>query len=138
MSAFAQAATSAKSSTSFIGKWGLVAGAAALVVIILLPQPAGLSIAGQHMLGIFAFAVIVWMTESVEYAASSVMLVALMAFLLGTAPDPAHPDHILGTSGALSAAMVGFTNPAVALIAASLVIATAMTARSLISASLSL
>ncbi len=131
MSAFAQAATSAKSSTSFIGKWGLVAGAAALVVIILLPQPAGLSIAGQHMLGIFAFAVIVWMTESVEYAASSVMLVALMAFLLGTAPDPAHPDHILGTSGALSAAMVGFTNPAVALIAASLVIATAMTATEL-------
>jgi len=37
-----------------------------------------------------------------------------MAFLLGTAPDPAHPDHILGTSGALSAAMDGFTNPAVA------------------------
>jgi sodium-dependent dicarboxylate transporter 2/3/5 len=47
--------------------------------------------------------------------------------LLGTAPDPAHPDHILGTSGALSAAMDGFTNPAVVLIAASLVIATAMT-----------
>jgi solute carrier family 13 (sodium-dependent dicarboxylate transporter), member 2/3/5 len=66
------------------------------------------------------------MTESVEYAASSVMLVALMAFLLGTAPDPAHPDHILGTSGALWTAMDGFTNPAVALIAASLVIATAM------------
>lgn len=131
MSAVAQAATPARSSTSFIGKWGLAAGAAALVVIILLPQPAGLSIAGQHMLGIFAFAVIVWMTESVEYAASSVMLVALMAFLLGTAPDPAHPDHILGTSGALSAAMVGFTNPAVALIAASLVIATAMTATEL-------
>jgi sodium-dependent dicarboxylate transporter 2/3/5 len=104
-----------------------VAGAAALVAVILLPQPAGLSIAGQHMLGIFAFAVIVWMTEAVEYAASSVMLVALMAFLLGTAPDPAHPDHILGTSGALSAAMDGFTNPAVVLIAASLVIATAMT-----------
>jgi solute carrier family 13 (sodium-dependent dicarboxylate transporter), member 2/3/5 len=131
MSAIAQTATPAKSSTSFIGKWGLVAGAGALVAIILLPQPAGLSIAGQHMLGIFAFAVIVWMTESVEYAASSVMLVALMAFLLGTAPDPAHPDHILGTSGALSAAMDGFTNPAVVLIAASLVIATAMTATEL-------
>jgi sodium-dependent dicarboxylate transporter 2/3/5 len=131
MSAVAQIATPAKSSTSFIGKWGLVAGAVALVAIILLPQPAGLSTAGQHMLGIFAFAVVVWMTESVEYAASSVMLVALMAFLLGTAPDPAHPDHILGTSGALSAAMDGFTNPAVVLIAASLVIATAMTATGL-------
>ena len=131
MSAVAPGPTPAKSSTSFISKWGLVAGAAALVVIIMLPQPAGLSIAGQHMLGIFAFAVIIWMTESVEYAASSIMLMALMAFLLGTAPDPAHPDHILGTSGALSAAMDGFTNPAVALIAASLVIATAMAATGL-------
>ena len=83
------------------------------------------------MLGIFAFAVIIWMTEAVEYAASSIMLLALMAFLLGTAPDPAHPDRILGTSGALSAAMDGFTNPAVVLIAASLVIATAMTATGL-------
>jgi solute carrier family 13 (sodium-dependent dicarboxylate transporter), member 2/3/5 len=131
MSSIAQSAIPATQSASFLGKWGLVAGAAALVAIILLPQPAGLSIAGQHMLGIFAFAVIIWMTEAVEYAASSVMLVALMAFLLGTAPDPAHPDHILGTSGALSAAMDGFTNPAVVLIAASLVIATAMTATGL-------
>jgi anion transporter len=126
MSAGTQDSTPAKSSTSFASKWGLVTGGVVLVAIIMLPQPAGLSIAGQHMLGIFAFAVIIWMTESVEYAASSVMLVALMAFLLGTAPDPAHPDHILGTSGALSTAMDGFTNPAVALIAASLVIATAM------------
>jgi len=131
VSAVAPGPTTAQSSTAFIGRWGLVAGVAALVAIILLPQPAGLSIAGQHMLGIFAFAVIVWMTESVEYAASSVMLVALMAFLLGTAADSAHPDHILGTSGALSAAMDGFTNPAVVLIAASLVIATAMTATEL-------
>lgn len=126
MSAVTPSSTPAKSSTSLVSKWGLVAGGAVLVAIIMLPQPAGLSIAGQHMLGIFAFAVIIWMTESVEYAASSVMLVALMAFLLSTAPDPAHPDHILGTSGALSTAMDGFTNPAVALIAASLVIATAM------------
>ncbi len=124
--ATAQDATAARSSLSPAARWGLAAGTAALVAIVLLPQPAGLSIAGQHMLGIFAFAVIVWMTESVEYAASSVMLVALMAFLLGTAPDPAHPDRILGTSAALSEAMGGFTNPAVVLIAASLVIASAM------------
>ena len=71
MSAVAPGATPAKSSTSFVSKWGLAAGAVALVTIIMLPQPAGLSIAGQHMLGIFAFAVIIWMTESVEYAASS-------------------------------------------------------------------
>jgi anion transporter len=107
-------------------QWGLVAAVVALVAIVLVPHPAGLSIAGQNMLAIFAFAVIVWMTEAIDYAASSVILLALMAFLLGTAPDPAQPDRVLGTSRALSAALDGFTNPAVALIAASLVLATAM------------
>jgi solute carrier family 13 (sodium-dependent dicarboxylate transporter), member 2/3/5 len=106
--------------------WGLLIGVAALGAIIAMPQPAGLSVAGQHMLGIFAFAVIIWMTEAVEYAASSIMLMALMAFLLGFAPDPAHPERALGTGAALSVTLDGFTNPAVALIAASLVIAAAM------------
>src|SRR5580658_5654632 len=121
------AATAGPPRTSPLKNFGLLAATAALIAIVILPQPAGLSIAGQHMLGIFAFAVIVWMTEAVDYAASSVILMALMAFLLGFAPDPARPDHLLGTSHALSAALDGFTNPAVALIAASLVIATAMT-----------
>src|SRR5579862_1566042 len=111
---------------SWLKTWGLLIAVAALVAILALPQPAGLSVAGQHMLGIFAFAVIVWMTESVDYAASSVILMALIAFLLGTAPDPAHPDHLLGTRAGLSAALAGFTNSAVGLIAAALVMATAM------------
>jgi solute carrier family 13 (sodium-dependent dicarboxylate transporter), member 2/3/5 len=110
----------------FSKRWGLPAGVAALVAMVMLPQPAGLSIAGQHMLGVFAFAVIVWVTEAVEYAASSVILLAIMGILLGTAPDPTRPDRLLGTTAGLSAAMDGFTNPAVALIAASLVIAAAM------------
>ncbi len=126
VSAALQGADKGKPRTYPLKRWGLLAGAAALVAIIMLPQPAGLSVAGQHMLGIFAFAVIVWMTEAIDYAASSVILMALMAFLLGFAPDPAQPDHLLGTSHALSAALSGFTNPAVALIAASLVIAAAM------------
>lgn len=105
---------------------GLLVAAAALVAIVLMPQPAGLSIAGQHMLAIFAFAVIAWMTEAVDYAASAVILMALIAFLLGIAPDPAHPERLLGTNAGLSAALAGFTNTAVALIAASLVIAAAM------------
>lgn len=105
---------------------GLLAAAAALVAILLMPRPDGLSIAGQHMLAIFAFAVIVWMTEAVDYAASSVIVLGLIAFLLGIAPDTANPEHPLGTSAALSTALAGFTNSAVALIAASLVIAAAM------------
>ena len=112
-------------------RWGLLGGLAALVAIVLLPQPEGLSVAGQHMLGVFAFAVIVWMTEAVDYAASAIMLLALMAFLLGIAPDVAHPGHLLGTRAALSAALGGFTDSAVALIAAALVIAAGMTVTSL-------
>jgi anion transporter len=104
----------------------LLVGVAALVAIVAMPQPTGLSVAGQHMLGIFAFAVVIWMTEAVDYAASAIMLMALIAFLLGVAPDPAHPERALGTGPALAAALDGFTNPAVALIAASLVIAAAM------------
>ena len=122
-----RAAAPAGQTASFIKLAGLLGGLAALAILVLLPQPDGLSVAGQRMLGIFAFAVIVWMTEAIDYAASSIILMALIAFLLGTAPDPAHPDHLLGTPAALSEALAGFTNSAVALIAASLVIAAAMT-----------
>ncbi len=120
------AVPSSSGAKSSLRIWGLLLGIIALAAIVAMPQPAGLSVAGQHMLGIFVFAVVIWMTEAVEYAASSVMLVALIAFLLGIAPDPAHPEHVLGTSAALRAALDGFTNPAVALITASLVIAAAM------------
>lgn len=122
----AAANASAGTQRSSIRIWSLLVAVAALVGIVAMPQPQGLSVAGQHMLGIFVFAIVIWMTEAVEYAASSIMLMALIAFLLGTAPDPAHPERMLGTSAALAAALDGFTNPAVALIAASLVIAAAM------------
>ena len=36
------------------------------------------------MLAILGFAVIVWMTEALDYAVSAVVIAALMAFLLGT------------------------------------------------------
>jgi sodium-dependent dicarboxylate transporter 2/3/5 len=42
--------------------WGLLAATAALIVILLLPTPAGLPVAGHRMLAILAFAVIIWMT----------------------------------------------------------------------------
>src|ERR1700740_217193 len=116
-----------KTRNSPIQNIGLLAGTAALIAIVLMPQPEGLSVAGQQMLGIFGFAVIVWMTEAVDYTASCIILMALIAFLLGTAPDPARPNQLLGTDAALSAALSGFTNSAVALIAASLIIAAAMT-----------
>ena len=111
--------------------WGLVLAVAALVTVLLLPTPEGLSIAGQRMLAILAFAVIVWMTEALDYAVSAVVIAALMAFLLGLAPNPANPKVLLGTSAGLGLAFSGFANTALALVASALFIAAAMTSTGL-------
>ena len=60
-------------------------------MVLLLPTPEGLPVAGHRMLAMLVFAVIVWMTEAVDYAVSAVVIAALMAFLLGIAPNPANP-----------------------------------------------
>ncbi|HKT93043.1 MAG TPA: anion permease, partial [Paraburkholderia sp.] len=65
---------------------GLIAGVIALVVVLLLPLPDSLPPAGQRMLAILAFAVVVWLTEAVSYEASAIIITSLMAFLVGTAP----------------------------------------------------
>jgi anion transporter len=114
-------------------KWGgLAAALAALLIVLVLPAPAGLPVAGQTMLAILVFAVIIWMTEALDYAVSSVVIGALMVFLLAYAPDVAKPaGKAMGTSAALNLALSGFSNSAVALIAAACFIAAAMTATGL-------
>jgi len=107
--------------------WGLLAAIAVLFVILLLPQPAGLPVAGQRMLAVFGFAVIVWVTEALDYAISAVVIAALMALLLGTAPNPANPQALIGTVQGLTTAMSGFGNTALTLVAAALFLAAAMT-----------
>lgn len=111
--------------------WGLLVAIAALVVVILAPAPEGLSVAGQRMLAVLAFAVIVWMTETLDYAVSAVVIAALMAFLLGTSPSPTNPATLMGTSAGLGLAFSGFANTALALVAAALFLAAAMTATGL-------
>lgn len=106
---------------------GLLAGIAALVAVLLLPLPAELPTAGQRMLAILAFAVVIWITEAVSYEASAIMITALMAFLIGTAPTLADPGTPYGTSAAIGMALSGFSNSALALVAGALFIAAAMT-----------
>ena len=112
---------------SLVKRYALWFAAAVLLLIVLLPTPAGLPVAGQRMLGILAFAVIVWMTETVSYPVSAAILVTLMALLLGTAPPVAGPAKLLGTTGALGVALGGFSNTAWALVAGALFLAAAMT-----------
>ncbi len=104
---------------------------AALIIITLLPNNGDLPVAGQRGLAILAFAVILWVTEAVSYPVSSAMIISLTAVLLGFAPSIDNPDELLGTSGALKLALGGFSNSAVALVAAALFLAAAMQATNL-------
>jgi len=106
---------------------GLIAGFLALVLVLLLPLPADLPPAGHRMLAILVFAVVVWITEAVSYEASAIMITTLMAFLLGTAPTVKDPAVLYGTSAAITMALTGFSNSALALVAGALFIAAAMT-----------
>ena len=108
-------------------KYGLYFALAALLVLLLLPAPAGLPVAGQRMLAILVFSVIIWMTEAVSYPVSAAVIMTLMAFLLGTAPDIAAPGKVIGTSRGLTMALGGFSNTALALVAAALFLSAAMT-----------
>jgi len=107
--------------------WGLLTGLAALIIVIMLPTPEGLPVAGQRMLAVLAFAVIVWMTEAVDYAVSALIIAALMPFLLGLSPSQTNPDVLMGTSRGLGLAFGGFANTALVLVAAALFLAAAMT-----------
>ncbi len=125
-------AAPAGSGSDRVKRGGLIVALAALLAIVWMPPPTGLPPAGQVMLGILAFAVIVWMTEALDYAVSSVVIGALMIFLLAYVPDAAKPAGVdMGTGAALTLALSGFSNSAVALVAAACFIAAAMTATGL-------
>ncbi|TLX57684.1 hypothetical protein DN826_07335 [Stutzerimonas nosocomialis] len=106
---------------------GLLVGVLALIGVLLLPLPADLPVAGQRVLAILVFAVVVWITEAVSYEASAIMITALLAFLVGTAPTVANPEVVYGSSAAIGMALTGFSSPALALVAGALFIAAAMT-----------
>ena len=126
------ASTPVASAGNLLKRVGLVAALAALLAVVWMPTPSGLPLAGQIMLGILAFAVIVWMTEALDYAVSAVVIGALMIFLLAYVPDAAKPlGADMGTAASLGLALSGFANSAVALVAAACFIAAAMTATGL-------
>jgi sodium-dependent dicarboxylate transporter 2/3/5 len=106
---------------------GLLAALVGLIIVMLLPKPAALPVAGQIMLGLLLFSVILWVTEAVDYAISAVLITALMAFMLGMAPNAAKPEAVLGTGPALTLALGGFANTALALVAAACFLSAAMT-----------
>ena len=78
------------------------------------------------MLGIMVFSVIVWATTAISYPVSAGVIIALMAVLIGFAPNPA-TGKIFGTAAGLGMGLKGFSTTAFCLVAAAMFLATAMT-----------
>lgn len=103
---------------------------AIIVAAIILLVPFGgeeLPVAGKHMIAILAFAVIVWVSEAMDYTVSAVVISVLIVILIGFAPNMANPEVILGTRKALGMAISGFSSSVVALVTSAMFIAAAMT-----------
>lgn len=113
-------------------RWiGLGLALAVLLAATLVPPPAGLPVAGQRAIGILLMAVVLWVSEAVDLTVSAFVVAALIILLVGTAPDPAAPERMLGIARARDWAIGGFANNAVALVGAALVFAAAVSATGL-------
>ena len=114
----------------FMKKYGFYLALLILAAIVMLPTPEGLSVAGQRMIGIMVFSVIVWATTAVSYPVSAgvimVLIALLIALLIGFAPNPA-TGKLYGTSAGLVMALKGFSATAFCLVAAAMFLAAAMT-----------
>lgn len=105
---------------------GLVLAFLVLGIILALPSPDTLSTGGHRMIGILAFAIILWMSSAVSYPVSATIITALTALLLGFSPNPESPAKLYGTSNALKLIISGFSSPAMVLVGAAMFISVAM------------
>ena len=121
-----QTLTAATAKEGFFKKYGFYLALLVLCVIVSLPTPDGLSVAGHRMLGIMVFSVIVWATTAISYPVSAGVIIALMALLIGFAPNPA-TGKIFGTAAGLAMGLKGFSSTAFCLVGAALFLAAAMT-----------
>ncbi|MDL2316295.1 anion permease, partial [Desulfovibrio sp. OttesenSCG-928-A18] len=102
----------------------LVICALALVAgLLLLPTAEGLSPQGQVLLAVTGGMLILWVTQAVDFSASSFYLIGLMALLCGLADDPTQPGQALGAIKGVKLAMQGFATPAWILVCCALFLA---------------
>jgi sodium-dependent dicarboxylate transporter 2/3/5 len=99
---------------------------ALLLLIAVLPAREGLSVAGQRVLGITLFAVIMWISEAVPYEYASIAIVLFLAIFLGFSPAQGTSGNLLGTAKALQIAVSGFTSTGTILVTAALLLAAAI------------
>jgi len=112
--------------TSLRKMLGLPLALLVLAVMVFMPQPEGLPVAGQHMLALLLFSVILWMSEGVSYPVSAAVILSLITVLIGTAPIVTEPTKIYGMGRGLTMGLGGLANTAWALVAAAMFLAAAM------------
>lgn len=95
-------------------------GLAVMQGIVMLPTPEGLSVAGQRILAVLAFAVIVWVSEAVSYPLSALSIILFLILYLGFAPAQGLAGPLLGTGNAIPMALSGFVNSGWVLVTAGL------------------
>lgn len=86
----------------------LFIGLALMAGLVMMPSPEGLSIAGQRVVAVLCFALVVWISEAVSYPYSGVAIIFFLIVLLGFAP--AGNGAVIGTAKAMSIALSGFVN----------------------------
>jgi sodium-dependent dicarboxylate transporter 2/3/5 len=104
----------------------LVIGVALLLVSAFMPSREGLSVAGQRVLGISLFAVIMWISEAVSYEYTSIGIVVLLAIFLAFSPAQGTTGNFLGSAKALQVAVSGFISSGTILLTAGLLLAAAI------------
>ena len=103
----------------------LVVAIVCMLAIVLSGPFAGLSVDGQRVLGILAFATIVWVSEAISYPLSAVAVFSFLTLGLGFAPAGAGGQR-LGTAKALTIALSGLTNNGWVLVVTGLFLAAIM------------
>ena len=104
----------------------LVAAFASLFVIAFMPAREGLGTAGQRVLAILIFAIIMWISEAVPYVYTAISSLVFLTLFLGFAPAKGLAGPLLGTRKALQLAVAGFVTNGTILVTAALLMTAAI------------
>src|SRR5712691_13260401 len=104
----------------------LLVGIASLLLISFMPARPGLTTAGQRVLGILIFAIIMWISEAVPYVYTAISSIVFLTLFLGFAPATGIAGPLLGTRKALQVAVAGFVTNGTILVTAALLMTAAI------------
>ncbi|MBU2699773.1 anion transporter [Sporomusaceae bacterium BoRhaA] len=101
----------------------IIIGLVIMLGLAFAPAIPGLSTAGQRVLAVLLFAVIMWVSEAVSYPVSAIAIIGFLIMFVGFAPVKGNEGALLGTGKAIPLALSGFINSGWVLVAAGLFMA---------------